>query len=63
MAKEAVQKRGEEEEISILNQLIQIIDESFENLKEAYKNGDAENFNKSKVVIIQAQKIISEIVK
>lgn len=60
-------KRGEDfirkEDISMLNQLVESLEEAGLKLEEAYKNKDYRNFDNSKKIILQVQKRISEIVK
>ena len=51
------------EQISLLNQLLKTVEDSFEKLKRAYEKSDAENFNKLKAVLVQTQRRISEVVK
>jgi hypothetical protein len=50
-----------EDNISLLNQLVETLESSFEKFKKAYDKKDSENFNKQKKIIIQTQKKISEI--
>jgi len=52
-------KKGD---ISVLNQLIKELENSYEKLKEAYEKKDSKTFNSMKKNIIQAQRKISEIV-
>ena len=52
-----------EDNIPILNQLIGTLESSFEEFKRAYNEKDSENFNKSKKIIIQTQRKISEIAR
>lgn len=52
-----------EEDISLLRQLVNSLEESEEKLEEAYKNQDAENFNKAKKFILKIQNKIDEIIK
>lgn len=47
-------------EISLLNQLVKTLEESFEKLKKAYERKDAENFNKLKVILIQTERRLLE---
>jgi hypothetical protein len=47
--------------ISLLNQLVETLESSFEKFKKAYDKKDSENFNKQKKIIIQTQRKISEI--
>ncbi len=47
-------------EISLLNQLVKTLDDSFVKLKKAYEKKDAESFNKLKVIIIQTERRIFE---
>jgi len=52
-------KKGD---ISVLNQLIKEIENSYEKMKEAYEKKDSKTFNSMKKNIIQAQRRISQIV-
>jgi len=52
-----------EEDISFLNQLVETLEEAGLKLEDFYNKKDYENFNKSKKLIIQLQKEISEIIK
>jgi len=64
MGKEAVQKRDrEDEQISLLNQLVKTLEDSLEKLNKSYEKKDPENFNKSKAILVQTQRRIFEIVK
>jgi len=57
------QKGGwEEEQISLLNQLIKALEDSFEKLNKAYEKKDPENFNKAKAILVQTQRRIFEVV-
>jgi len=49
--------------ISLLNQLVETLESSFEKFKKAYDKKDSENFNKQKKIIIQTQRKISEIAR
>jgi len=51
------------EDISSLNQLVRILEDSSRRLKKAYQEKDTQNFNKLKKIIFQAQNIIFDIVK
>ena len=51
------------EDLPILNQLIESLEENLFHLEEAYNAKNAESFNKSKGIIIQLQKKISEVVR
>ncbi|MBA7683810.1 hypothetical protein ES703_92195 [subsurface metagenome] len=51
------------EDISFLNQLVETLEEAGLKLEDAYNKKDYENFNKSKKLMIQLQKEISEIIK
>ena len=62
MEKEVV-KEFSEEEVLLLNQLVNMSEDSFDNLKMAYEKKDPVKFNKFKAVLIQTQRRISEIVK
>lgn len=62
MGKEVSRKGSpEDEQISILNQLVKTAEDSFKNLKKAHMKDDAESFNKSKALLIQTQRRISEV--
>lgn len=64
MKKEAIQKRDwEDEQISLLNQLVKTLEDSFEKLNKSYEKKDPENFNKSKAILVQTQRRIFEAVK
>ena len=52
-----------EGDISILNQLVKTLEDSFSRLEDAYEKKDSENFNKLKRTIIRMQRKISETVK
>lgn len=52
-----------EENITFLNQLVQTLEEARLKLEEAYNKRDYEDFNKSKIMMKQIQKKISEIIK
>lgn len=52
-----------EDNISLLNQLVETLESSFEEFKRAYEKKDSENFNKQKKIIIQTQRKISEIAR
>jgi len=51
------------EDITFLNQLIKALEEAESKLEEAYDKKDYESFDKSKKLILQIQKKISEIIK
>jgi len=51
----------EKEDVLVLNQLVLSLDDNFDILKESYEGGNTEMFNKSKKLILQAQKEISKI--
>jgi len=51
------------EDILFLNQLVKSLEEGELMLKDSYHKKDYENFNKSKKLILQVQKKISEIIK
>ena len=51
------------EDVAFLNQLIKALEEAESNLEEVYNKKDYESFNKSKKLILQIQKKISEIVR
>ena len=57
-----VEKKFDEagEEISLLNQLVKTLEDSFAKFKKAYERKDAEEFNKLKVILIQTERRISE---
>jgi hypothetical protein len=52
-----------EDDISLLNQLVETLESSFEKFKRAYEKKDSENFNKIKKILIQTQRKILEIAK
>lgn len=56
-------KRGLEEEIVILNQLIKSLTEAELKLDEAYEKKDYNSFIKIKKIILQLQERIFEVVK
>lgn len=49
--------------ISHLNQLVDSLEEAAEKMEEAYNEKDHESFSKSKRLILQIQKEISEVIK
>ncbi|MEK6841942.1 MAG: hypothetical protein AABX91_02205 [Nanoarchaeota archaeon] len=49
-------------EISLLNQLVKTLEDSFVKFKKAYERKDAEEFNKLKVLLIQTERRIFETV-
>jgi len=51
----------EKEVILVLNQLVFSLEENFEILEKAYEEKNSEKFDKSKKLILQAQKEISNI--
>jgi len=51
------------EDIPFLNQLVNTLEEAELKLEEAYRTKDYEKFNKSKKLMLQIQKKISEVVK
>jgi hypothetical protein len=52
-----------QEEILFLNQLIKSLEEAEKNLEKSYNKQNLDNFNKSKRVMIQIQKEISDMIK
>ena len=52
-----------EEDILFLNQLVKTLEELELKLEDNYNQKDYENFNKSKKLILEIQRKISEIVK
>lgn len=52
-----------QEEILFLNQLINSLEETEKKLERAYENGEYENFNKLKSMMLKIQKEISNILK
>ncbi len=59
---EKEEKIFNQEDITFLNQLINALEESELKLEEAYDKKDYENFNRTKKMMLQIQKKISEIV-
>ena len=52
-----------EGDISLLKQLVETLESSFEKFKRAHDRKDSENFNESKKIIIQTQRKIFEITR
>ena len=52
-----------EGDLPTLNQLVKILEDSFERLEKSYKNKNSEEFNKSKSLIVQTERRISHILK
>lgn len=47
-------------EVSLLNQLVKTLEDSFVKFKKAYGKKDAEEFNKLKVILVQTERRIFE---
>lgn len=56
--KEVIQMQ---EDLSLLNQLVESLEESSIKLEEYFKRGELENFNKTKGFMIRIQNKISEV--
>ncbi len=52
-----------EGDVSLLNQLVKVLEDSIVRLEEAYNKKDSESFNKLKGTIVQTQRKISGIVR
>jgi len=59
---EKEEKIFNQEDVTFLNHLINALEESELKLEEAYDKKDYENFNRTKKMMLQIQKKISEIV-
>lgn len=59
----SVETEFEEDEISLLNQFMKTVEDSFVRLKKAYEKNDIATFNRLKVVLVQAQRRISEVIE
>ena len=59
---EKEEKIFNQEDVTFLNHLINSLEESELKLEEAYDKKDYENFNRTKKMMLQIQKKISEIV-
>lgn len=53
----------EKEDISFLNQLVTSLEEARLKLEESYNKKDHEKFNKSRKLVLELQKKISEILR
>jgi len=59
---EKEEKIFNQEDVTFLNHLINALEESELKLEEAYDKKDYENFNRTKKMMLQIQKKISEII-
>jgi uncharacterized ferredoxin-like protein len=58
-----LEEKVKKEESLFLNQLVNSLEEASEKLAKYYDKRDADNFNKSKKIMLKIQKEISEIIK